>query len=190
MRKLSVVLLLAAALFTSCKKEVETVEKLFTFEMRNEQHFVASKKEVNKAYANGSAWGLTEAEYPIAIASDSEAEFKRNNTTTHLVKNIRVQELKMAMPGNLSATFNFLKDIEVYVADSLNRNPVLMAYARDIQPDGKKTLILTPTENVMDKYVKTGNYSLRIKGKMVDTVSSDLNIKVNMVFKVTASPLN
>lgn len=186
MRKLSVVFLLAAALFASCKKEVETVEKLFTFEMRNEKAFVAKQDEVNAAYD----YIGSDMAFPLKIASDSEAEFKRNNTSTNLVKNIKLKELKMAMPATLSEDFSFLREIEVYVAHQDGSKPVLMAYAKNIPATIGKTLVLTPTDNAMDEYVKSGNYSMKVSGVMARKVTSDLDIKANMVFSVTASPLN
>lgn len=186
MKKLSVLFLCVFAVLSACKKEVENVEKLFTFEMRHEQAFVAKKDEINAVYN----YVGPDLAYPLEIASDSEAEFKRNNTSTALVKNIKLQELKLAMPPSVSEDFSFLKDIEVYVAHKDGSEPLLMAYARNIPATVGKTLMLTPTENAMDKYVKSGNYSMKINGKMARMVTSDLDIKANMIFSVTASPLN
>jgi hypothetical protein len=185
MKKLSLLFLLAICVLSACKKEIETVEKLFTFEMRNEKSFTAKKDEVNQAYNAG----LTQP-FPLDIASDSEAEFKKNNTSTNLVKNIKLQELKMEMPSTSAEDFSFLTEINAYIAYKDGSEPVLMATAKNIPANVGKTLILTPTENAMDKYVKTGNYSLIIDGKFVRPVVSDLNIRSSMIFSVTASPLD
>ena len=186
MKKLSFIFLLAFIALSACKKEVETIEKLFTFEMRKEFSFKANKDTLNMAYNAG----YYNPQFPLEIANDSEAEFKKNNTSTNLVKNIKVKELKMEMPGSSAQSFDFLNEINAYVAYKDGSKPVLMASAKNIPTNVGRTLYLIPTDNAMDEYVKSGNYSLIVDGKIGKQVVSDLDIKASLIFSVTASPLD
>ncbi len=189
MKKIPFLLLLVLALVSGCKKEVEEVEKIFTFDISNSKSIKISKDTVNAVHQYQAFVNMPPL--PVSgVSSSAEADFQRNGTTTNLVKNIKAQELILTMPDNSPATFKFLERMDVEIAMEDGSDPVLMAYNRNIPATIGRRLVFTPTENTMDKYVKAGKYNLNLVNvRLRDTVSSDLNITANMTFKVTASPI-
>ncbi|MFC5271308.1 hypothetical protein [Adhaeribacter terreus] len=184
-------LLLVVAVFSGCKKEEEDpVDKLFSFDIKNEKGFVATKDEINAAYA-ASANGFN---FPLpvsGVAGDTEASFQKNNTSTSLVTEVKVREVYLTMPDNATEDFSFLEKVDIYIATDVNDpNPLLMAYNRAIPTNVGKKLVFTPTDASVAKYVKAGTYALILKDyKMARQVTSDLSITARITYTVTANPL-
>jgi hypothetical protein len=191
MKRVSLLFVLVLALFAGCKKEVEEVEKILSFDITNTKTFTAPMNEVNLAFALQQQDSTFTMPLPVkGISSSSEADFQKNGTSTNLVKNIVPKELILTLPDNSPESFAFLKrmDIEITMADG--SEPLLMAYNRNIPANVGKRLVFTPTQNTMDKYVKAGEYGLRLTNvRLRQPVTADLNITANLTFSVTASPL-
>ena len=189
MKRVSLLFVLVMALFTSCKEEVDEVEKILSFDITDTKTFVAPMAQVNAAYSLQQA-GYTTTLPVTGLSSTAEAEFQKNGTTTNLVKNIVPKELIFTLPDNSTESFSFLEKVDVEIAMKDGSDPILLAYNRNIDPNVGKRLVLTPTENSMDKYVKAGEYSMNLTNvRLRRTVSSDLNITATVTFGVTASPL-
>jgi len=183
--------LLAVTLFSSCKKEEEDpVDKLFSFDIKNEKSFIAPKDDINNAY-DLQQFGVNMPLPVSGVAGDTEADFRANNTSTNLVTAIRVREVIMTMPDNATEDFSFLEKMDIYIAmDEQGTDEMLMAFNRDIPVTVGKKLVFTPTNNSMEKYVKAGNYALILKdAKLRRKVTTDLNITARITYTVTANPL-
>lgn len=191
MKRTSLLFVLVLALFAGCKKEVEEVEKIFSFDITNTKTFVAPMQEINLAYGIQQQNPNFSMPLPVkGVSSSSEADFQKNGTTTNLVKNITPKELILTLPDNSPETFSFLKKMDIEIAMKDGSEPMLMAYNRDIPETVGRKLVFTPTESSMDKYVKSGEYSLNLTNvELRRGVTSDLNITASLVFRVTASPL-
>jgi hypothetical protein len=192
MKKLSFVFLLVLAVFSSCKKEIDDVEeKLFSFDISNEKSFTIPKVQVDTAYAWQQRFGINMPLPVSGVASTTEAELQKNNTTTSLVKNIKLRELVLTVPDNSAEDFSFLEKMDVYIAMEDGSEPILMAYNRDIKTTVGKKLVFQPTESSMDKYVKAGKYSLQLKDtRLRRTVNANMDVMAKLIYSVTASPLN
>ena len=187
-------LLLAVALFSGCSKDDDNtedpVDKLFSFNIKNEKSFTAAQSDINTYYA-AQQFGLN---YPLpvsGVASDTEKDFRDNNTSTSLVTAIRAREVYLTMPDNETENFGFLEKMDIYIAsDTTGYDAVLMAYNRNISATVGKKLVFTPTDNSMDKYVKAGKYALILKDvKLRRTVATNLKITARLTYTVTANPL-
>jgi hypothetical protein len=192
MKKVSFLFVMALALFAGCKKEVEEVEKILSFDISNSKSFVAPKDDINAAFAIQQQFPDFTMPLPVTgVSSSSEADFQKNGTTTNLVKNIVPKELILTMPDNSTETFSFLQKMDVMIAsDSTGKDAVLLAYNNDVPTTIERRLVFTPTGNNMDKFVKAGKYHLILNNvKLRRAVTTNLNITANITFGVTASPL-
>lgn len=191
MKRTSLLFVLVLALLAGCKKEVENIEKILSFDITNTKEFTAPMLLVNLAYNEQKKDPNYSMPLPVTgVSSSAEADFQKNGTTTNLVKNIVVKELILTLPDNSPETFSFLEKMDVYITMADGSEPMLMAFNRNIDPDVKRRLVFTPTETTMDKYVKAGTYGLRLTDvKLRRPVTSDLKITANITFGVTASPL-
>ena len=192
MKRTSLLFVLVLALFAGCKKEVEEVEKIFSFDISNSKTFTAPKDDINKAYDLQLLFPDFTMPLPVTgVSSSAEADFQKNGTTTNLVKNIVPKELILTLPDNSPETFSFLEKMDVMIAsDSTGYDAVLLAYNNNIPSTIERRLVFTPTTNTMDKFVKSGKYHLILNNvKLRRAVVSDLFITASMTFGVTASPL-
>lgn len=192
MKRVSLLFVLVLALFAGCKKEVEEVEKILSFDISDSKSFVAPKDDINSAFAIQQRFPDFTMPLPVSgVSSSSEASFQKNGTSTNLVKNIVPKELILTMPDNSPETFSFLQKMDVMIAsDSTGYDAVLLASNSDIPVTVERRLVFTPSGNNMDKFVKAGKYHLILNNvKLRRAVSSDLNITANITFGVTASPL-
>lgn len=192
MKKMSFLFLFALVIFAGCKKEVDEVEeKLFSFDITDEKPFVIPKVQVDTAYSWQQRFGINMPLPVSGVASTTEANLQKNNTTTSLVKNIKLRELILTVPDNSAEDFSFLEKMDVYIAMEDGSEPILMAYNRDIKTTVGKKLLFQPTESSMDKYVKAGKYSLILKDtRLRRTVTSNMDVFAKITYSVTASPLN
>lgn len=189
MKRVPLLFVFALALFSGCKKEVDEVEKILSFDIQSTKQFDATMAQVNAAYGFQQA-GYTTTLPVTGISSTAEAEFQKNGTTTNLVKNIVPKELIFTLPDNSTESFSFLEKVDVEIAMADGSDPILLAYNRNIDENVGKRLVLTPTTNTMDKYVKAGEYSMNLTNvRLRRTVTSDLKITATVTFGVTASPL-
>ena len=50
------------------------------------------------------------------VASDTEADFRNNNTSTSLVTAVIAREVYLTMPDNATEDFGFLEKMDIYIA--------------------------------------------------------------------------
>jgi hypothetical protein len=166
-------LVVAIFLFSSCDK----IEELLTFNIHNSTDFVIKNTVVvNLPF-----------DIPTpSITTNSETEFKNNNTASHLVKNIYLDKLQLSIIKPEGATFSFLKSITIYIsADGMKE--IELASITDID-ENANIISLDPTNEKLDGYVKGDKYSLRTQVTTNKIVTDDTTIKADMTFKVTANP--
>jgi hypothetical protein len=170
----SVILLIAFALIiTSCKK----VESLLTFTISNTANFtIQSSAPISLPF---------ELQTPD-VTTNSSQEFGNHNTRADLVKNVILDQLKLTITSPSSKTFSFLKSIHIYISTD-NTNEIELAYQDDIVSTDA-TLNLTTTKAKLDSYIKSNSYNLRTKVITKETLTQDVDVKMEMKFKVTADP--
>ncbi|HSI91734.1 MAG TPA: hypothetical protein VK927_11495 [Adhaeribacter sp.] len=171
-------MVLATVWLGACKKEID---ELLTFEIKNERTFPVPKESLDP--------NLAVMNFPVSVATNSDKEFQENNTLASLVKDIRLSEASFELPDNSTEDFGFLEDMEVYIAMPDGSDRVLLAEAHNIPANVGKRLVLTPSGNKMDKYVKSDEYAISMQGKMRRPVNDDLTVTSKIVFKVTAAVL-
>lgn len=167
---LGVLVLLVSA---SCNE----IDKLLTFNITNEASFtIPSSAVLNLPF---------EVATPD-VTTNSSAEFKNNNTNAELVKDIKLDELKLSITNPADKTFSFVKSIRMYISTSAS-DEIELAYLDNISSNSN-TLNLTCTQAKLDKYIKASSYKIRTSVTIRETLSQDVTIKARMNFKVTADP--
>lgn len=169
--------LLLGISLTACEK----VDKLLTFYIEDEQT-IEIPSQVNNGFPLGTLIPLS----PVAVSTNSQAEFENNDTRADLVKDVSLDELKLTL-ADPSQNFDFLKDIEIFISNDANEE-LRLAFYNDI-PLGQNTLLLNSTGAKLDKYLREPAYKIITKARLRKAIANDITIKANMRFKVTADPL-
>ena len=152
------------------------LDKLLTFTISDQYSFT-----IPKAFPIGIPVSISTPD----IASSSSAEFKNNGTSADLVKDVKLSELKLTITDPTTKTFSFLKSIRVYISDGTDE--IELAYLDNINST-TNTISLTTTDNKLDKYIKASSYKLRFLAVTKETLTTDVLVKSDMKFKVTANP--
>jgi len=165
--------IIASLILNSCDK----VNELLTFTV---------KDEVSLTIENQFGINLP-FEIPLPnVKSNSTTTFDENNTKADLVKDVSLAELKLSIVSPSYKTFSFLKSIHIYISAE-NIDEVEIAYAENISSSAQ-IINLTTTGAQLDDYLKAGTYSLRTEVTLRETLTEDVEIKVNLSFQVTADP--
>lgn len=121
------------------------------------------------------------------VTTNSENEFAQNNTNINLVKEIILKELELTITSPSDKTFSFLKSIEIYISAD-GEEETKLAWKDNIDSNAK-SIELETSNSALDKYVKKDKYKLRTKVVTKETLTQDVDIKIDFTFQVTADPL-
>ncbi len=171
---LPIILLTVAVIASSCKK----LDNLLTF-------YIPLETEITIENNTGINFPF-EITTPD-ITTNSDNEFKNNNTVANLVKDISLDELKLTITSPSDITFSFLKSFHIYISTNSD-DEVELAYKEDIDSDAK-SIELTTTDKKLDEYIKAESFKLRTKVVTQEALTQDVTVKINMKFKITADPL-
>ena len=119
-----------------------------------------------------------------AVTSNSQQQYENNNTRADLVKDVRLDQLKLTITDPASKTFSFLKTIRIYISSDQN-NEIQLAALENISSNAN-TLELTPTEEKLDVYAKAPSYSLRTEVITDETLTQTVEVQIDLRFIVTA----
>jgi len=173
MKKALLLLPLFLLFFFSCKK----LGQLLTFEISNSEDIKIP------------ASGLVDLPVisPVPVTMNSEESFKNNNTTANLVKDVRLTKLTLTISDPATENFNFLKSIKIYIGTDQS-DKVLLA-SQDNVPTGVSSIELISSNAQLDKYIKASSYTLYTEVALRSNVASQLTIRADSKFRVTADPL-
>lgn len=121
------------------------------------------------------------------VTTNSNQKFENNNTSAALVKDIRLQTVRLTITNPTGETFDFLKSIHLYISTS-SSNEIELASLDNI-PVGVSTIELETTDERLDAYVKSSSYQVRTNVVTDEALSTDVDVKANIQFRVTAAPL-
>src|SRR5688572_9702051 len=183
MRKLNLMLVLVAGIFLFSGCDKDTVDKLLTFYISDEQTF-----EVKAALAQSAPLN-----YPLDIPAetveiDSESQFNAAGTAAHLVKDVSLDKLTLTLLNPTGEDLSFLKKIEVYFSDMDGTNMKLIAKI-DVPDNVGNSIDLESTKQKLDRYIKAGKFKASTVVVLDEQVTYDVELKSAFKFKVTADPL-
>ena len=153
----------------------EEVENLLTFSINDHTTFrIASTTPLNLPL-----------EIPTPeVTTNSQQEYENNNTHADLVKDVKLEQLKLTITDPATKTFSFLKTIRIYISSS-QQNEIELASLEDISA-ATGTLVLIPTKEKLDTYVRAASYSLRTEVITDETLTESIDVLVDLRFRVTA----
>ncbi len=119
------------------------------------------------------------------ITTNSETEFESNNTNKDLVEHIKLTDLDIEITSPASSTFDFLKDIEIYIsAEGLSEKKIAWLY--DIPKTGLKAIKLETGDDDLQEYIKKDQVKLKTKTVTREIISNDTDISIHAKFWVDA----
>lgn len=169
-----ITLVIVALILSQCKE----VDDLLTFTIAN---------QVTITVPSNSPLNLPVELATPEVTTNSSQTFANNNTEASLVKDVKLQELKLSIQSPAGKTFSFLKSIQIYISTTQS-NEILLASLDNI-PTGATSITLTPTQEKLDVYAKASSYKLRTSIVTRETLTQSVETKADLKFRVTAAPL-
>ena len=122
------------------------------------------------------------------IPTNSESEFESKNTAKNLIEEIIMTKMSMTITSPADASFDFLKEIEIYIsADGIAEKRV--AWLADIPQTGLKTIELETSSEDLKEYIKADKYKLNTKTVTRQLISQDTDVEIKNTFFVDAKIL-
>jgi len=172
-KHISKLLVITVIFLSSCNK----IDELLTFKINDSTEFT-----IENAIVVNLPFDIPTPR----ITTDSETEFKNNNTASRLVKNIYLDKLQLSIKQPSDGTFSFLKEISIYISTN-GKDEILLASKTNIDENATK-ISLDPTDARLDDYVKAKSYSLRTEVTTNKIVTNSITIKADMTYIITANP--
>ena len=122
------------------------------------------------------------------VETESETTFSNNNTNKDLIESIMLKSIVLSIKNPENATFNFLKDIRIYI-NSDNQEEIEIAHLLSIENTNANTLMLNTLGKELEAYVKADSYKLRIETTTDETVAQQTDISIKNIFEVDAKIL-
>lgn len=122
------------------------------------------------------------------VTTNAEEQFAINDTRKDLIESILLKQLTLHITSPSTATFSFLKSVEVYIsADNLPE--VRIAHKENI-PDNAGTQLEMDLEEVeLRDYVKADAFNLKIVSTTDQLITSDVSVNIYSKFFVDAKIL-
>lgn len=117
--------------------------------------------------------------------TDSEQQFGNNGTSSNLISRISLTDLTLRIQNPESETFNFLKNIQIYLR-APEMPEVLVAYADPVPATGLRELALTCEDVDLKDYLRKSSYSIRVKATSDEALVQDTQVNIHSRFAVDA----
>ena len=164
--------LLAVTLF-ACKK----LSQLLTFEISNTENITIPASGILNVPIIS----------PVPVTMNSQESFENNNTSASLVKDVILKKLTLAITDPVNENFNFLKSIKLYIGtDEYDKVPLA---SLESVPANVSIIELISNNSKLDKYIKASSYTLYTEVTLKSNVTSELTVRADSKFQVTADPL-
>lgn len=118
------------------------------------------------------------------VTSDSRQQFENHNTSADLVRDVKLEQLKLTITQPSGKTFSFLKSIRIFIATDQTAEMELASLENISTTSGMIELV--PVNEKLDPYVKAPAYRLRTQITTDETLTQDVDVQVDLTFKVTA----
>jgi hypothetical protein len=174
MKTKTIIFITILSLFIASCNEVD---KLLTFTISNQTSFT-----INSGLPVTTPFEVATPD----VTTNSTSEFKNNNTRTDLVKDVKLQELKLSITSPTDKTFSFLKSVHMYISTNAD-DEIELAFQDNINVSSN-TIDLICTTQKLDKYIKASSYKIRTTVTTKETLTQETKVKADMKFKVTADP--
>jgi hypothetical protein len=121
------------------------------------------------------------------VTTNSSQEFQNNHTSSNLVKEVKLEELKLTITSPAGKTFSFLKTIKFFI--STNGSDEIELATLDNISSTSQTILLNTTQQNLEHYIKASSYKLRTQLVIKETVTQAIDVRTDLKFRITASLL-
>ena len=119
-----------------------------------------------------------------AVTSNSQQQYENNNTRADLVKEVKLDQLKLTITSPEGKHFSFLKTIRIFIS-APDQDKIELASLDDVPPTAS-VIELAPTAQQLDAYARSSSYDLHTEVTTDETLTEDVDIQVDLRFRVTA----
>ncbi len=120
-----------------------------------------------------------------SVTTTASQEYENNNTTSDLIKEVNLEQITITITNPATEDFSFLDEIHIYIKKSDDSDKQELAYATNVNSTAT-TLTLTTTDVNLVPYLKEESYKLDTKVTLKEYLTHDVDIRINLKFKVTA----
>ena len=121
------------------------------------------------------------------VTTNSSKEFENNRTSSGLIKEVNLEELKLTITNPSGKTFSFIKSIQLFI--STNNSDEIELATLDNITSAAQTISLAPSQQNLDKYIKASSYKIRTKLVTKETLTQAIDIRADLKFRIKASLL-
>jgi len=148
-------------------------------------------------YVNDTATTTIRNTLPIAlpynipipdVTTTSSKEYENNNTTSDLIKDVSLEKITVNITNPANEDFSFLKEIHIYIKKSDDSDKQELAYLKDINSSAT-SIDLTTTDVNLVPYLKDSSYKLETEVTLKEYLTHDVDIRIDLKFKVRAGVL-
>ena len=122
------------------------------------------------------------------VTTESESTFENNNTRTDLIESIKLKNIKLTIESPEDGTFNFLKEIHVYI-EANDIDEVEIANRFNLEDINSNTILLDIIDEELKAFIKKDSYKLRVKTVTDETINETHTIIIDTKFRVDAKIL-
>jgi hypothetical protein len=122
------------------------------------------------------------------IPTNSDEIFGNNNTSSGLIEEIILTEMKMNITSPSSQSFDFLKSIEIYIIAN-NLSEVKIAWYDDIPQTGLSSINMETSEDDLQEFIEQEVYKLRCRAVIREQISDTVQLEIFSTFFVDAQIL-
>lgn len=163
---------LAVAALSSCKKAEPIAQLTITDQIQ---------MSIPATAASATPFEM----YSQPVYSDASQQLTNNDTKAEMVQSARLKEFRMNITQPLGESWEFLNDIEVFIAaDQLSEKKIAFQYQIT---GGTVAALLLKTENIdLSEYIKKGTYIVKARLTTSKDISNEINVNIISRYLVDA----
>ncbi len=124
----------------------------------------------------------------LPVTTTATQEYENNKTTPELVEEVILEKITITVTSPSNADFSALKSIHIYIKKSDDTEIKEIAYLTNINSEAKTIDLICTKENLVT-YLREESYKLDIEAELKEILLYDVDIKIDLKFKITAKIL-
>ena len=167
-------LFMISIVLQSCEREVDYPFKETRFEVSEFLMF-----EIPSVLGINLPWQIPFLETPIPFSTSAGT----TNPHIDLVRDIKLQDLRLEIIYPVNQSFSFLESIEIYISTDLLPE-IRLAHHYHVDDDIGSVMHLVGEGDVLDDYMKGGTFDMRVELVADELIFSNLEIEGELVLDV------
>ena len=119
------------------------------------------------------------------VTTSATTELENQGVLPSQIKEVILKDMVITITNPADQDFSFLDAIYVYIQDKDGNNEQEIAYLENISSTAKVITLNTKDVNLVD-YIREGKYKLRVKVKVKKVLNNDVDVRIDLKFKILA----